>query len=155
AVIEQDLVQAKVEQQETKVVETVQKSKEEEVREHLRAFTRTIPMFVMANSSRKEITIDNCDEGISDEDFLDLTNMTMAEFHKLRDGFEYEETGGRKRFEGVFNKYRFNASIAEFIAEKKKRANYFETDEDIFELIPNQKDNQIFTPRKVVKMMVD
>lgn len=156
AVIEQDLVQTKVEQQETKVVETVQKSKEEEVREHLRAFTRTIPMFVMANSSREVITIDNFDEQISDEDFIDLTNITKEEFHKLRDGFEYtDDHGERQRFEGVFHKYKFNASIAEFVAEKQKRANYFETDEDIFELIPNQKNNQIFTPRKVVKMMVD
>lgn len=156
AVIEQDLVQAKVEQQETKAVETGQKSKEEEVREHLRAFTRTIPMFVMANSSRETITIDNFDEQISDEDFIDLTNITKEEFHKLRDGFEYtDDNGERQRFEGVFHKYKFNASIAEFVAEKQKRANYFETDEDIFELIPNQKNNQIFTPRRVVKMMVD
>lgn len=156
AIIEHDFVQAKVEQQETKAVETVQKSKEEEVREHLRAFTRTIPMFVMANSSREVITIDNFDEQISDEDFIDLTNITKEEFHKLRDGFEYtDDNGERQRFEGVFHKYKFNASIAEFVAEKQKRANYFETDEDIFELIPNQKNNQIFTPRRVVKMMVD
>lgn len=156
SVIEQDLVQTKVEQQETKVVETVQKSKEDEVREHLRAFTRTIPMFVMANSSHAVITIDNFDEKISDEDFIDLTNITKEEFHKLRDGFDYtDDNGERQHFEGVFHKYKFNASIAEFVAEKQNRANYFETDEDIFELIPNQKNNQIFTPRKVVKMMVD
>lgn len=155
SVIEHDFVQAKVEKKEEETVEKVQKTKEEEVREHLRAFTRTIPMFVMANSSRDTITIDNFDEQISDEDFIDLTNITKAEFHKLRDGFDYEENGERKRFDGVFHKYKFNASIAEFVAEKKKRSNYFETDEDIFELIPNQKNNQIFTPRKVVKMMVD
>lgn len=156
SVIEQDLVQTKVEQQETKAVENVQKSKEEEVREHLRAFTRTIPMFVMANSSREVITIDNFDEKISDDDFIDLTNITKEEFHKLRDGFDYtDDNGERQHFEGVFHKYKFNASIAEFVAEKQKRANYFDTDEDIFELIPNQKNNQIFTPRKVVKMMVD
>ncbi len=156
SVIEQDLVQTKVVQQETIAVETVQKSKEEEVREHLRAFTRTIPMFVMANASRDTITIDNFDEQINDEDFIDLTNITKEEFHKLRDGFEYtDDNGERQRFEGVFHKYKFNASIAEFVAEKQKRANYFDTDEDIFELIPNQKNNQIFTPRKVVKMMVD
>ncbi len=158
SVIERDLVEAKVEQQETKKVETVQKSKEEEVREHLRAFTRTIPMFVMANASHDTITIDNFDEQISDEDFIDLTNITKAEFHKLRDGFDYtDDSGARKRFEGVFHKYKFNASIAEFVAEKNKRANYFDEsiDEDIFELIPNQKNNQIFTPKKVVKMMID
>lgn len=156
AVIEQDLVGAKVEQLETKAVEVVQKSKEEEVREHLRAFTRTIPMFVMANSSRSEITIDNFDEQISDDDFIDLTNITKEEFHKLRDGFDYTDADGeRQHFGGVFHKYKFNASIAEFVAEKKRRADYFKTDEDVFELIPNQKNNQIFTPRPVVKMMID
>jgi hypothetical protein len=155
-VIEQDFVEAKVEEHETKKVEQVQKSKEEEVREHLRAFTRTIPMFVMANSSRDTITIDNFDDQISDDDFIDLTNITKEEFHKLRDGFDYtDENGERKHFDGVFHKYKFNASIAEFVAEKHKRADYFKTDEDIFELIPNQKNNQIFTPRRVVKMMVD
>ena len=156
AVIEHDLVQAKVEQQETKVVEDVQKTKEDEVRDRLRSFTRTIPMFIMANASRDEITIDTFDLGISDEDFIDLTNITKEEFHKLRDGFDYTtEAGERKTFGGVFDRYKFNASIAEFVAEKKERANYFTNNDDIFELIPNQKNNQIFTPKKVVQMMID
>ncbi len=156
AVIEHDLVQVSVEQQETKVVENVQKTKEDEIRDRLRSFTRTIPMFIMANASRGEITIDNFDEQISDEDFVDLTNITKAEFHTLRDGFDYtNEHGERKNFGGVFDRYRFNASIAEFQAEKVAKANYFENDDDIFELIPNQKNNQIFTPKKVVQMMVN
>jgi len=155
ASILEELVHKKVEQEETKVVEQVKKTKEEEVRDHLRAFTRTIPMFIMANSSKETITIENFDEEISDDDFIDLTNITKAEFYKLRDGFEYDQDGERKHFQGVFDTYKFNASIAEFVAEKKQRADYFKTDEDIFELIPNQKNNQIFTPRKVVKMMVD
>ena len=155
-IIEHDFVQTKVEQQETKVVENVQKTKEDEIRDRLRSFTRTIPMFIMANSSKGEITIDNFDQNISDEDFVDLTNITKEEFHTLRDGFDYTaENGERKTFGGVFDRYRFNASIAEFQAEKVAKANYFTNDEDIFELIPNQKNNQIFTPRKVVKMMVD
>lgn len=153
--IEIDLVKATIEEKETEAVEKVQKTKEEEVREHLRAFTRTIPMFVMANSSKETITIDNFDDEVSDDDFIDLTNITKEEFHKLRDGFEYEEDGERKRFDGVFDRYKFNASIAEFVSEKNKRANYFDTEEDIFELIPNQKNNQIFTPLKVVILMVD
>lgn len=156
AVIEHDLVQVSVEQQETKVVENVQKTKEDEIRDRLRSFTRTIPMFIMANASRGEITIDNFDEHISDDDFVDLTNITKQEFHTLRDGFDYtNEHGERKNFGGVFDRYRFNASIAEFQAEKVAKANYFENDDDIFELIPNQKNNQIFTPKNVVQMMVD
>lgn len=154
-IIEHDFVQEKVEQKETATVENVQKTKEDEVRDHLRSFTRTIPMFIMANSSRSTITIDNFDEHISDEDFVDLTNITKAEFHMLRDGFDYEQDGERKHFGGVFDRYKFNASIAEFVAEKMQRADYFNTNDDIFELIPNQKNNQIFTPKRVVKMMVD
>lgn len=160
--IELEITQ-KVTEQETKKVEDIQKSKEDEVRDHLRAFTRTIPMFIMANSATHDITIDNFDTTISDEDFLDLTNITKDEFHMLRDGFDYEEydeAEGRtvqKHFGGVFDKYRFNASISEFLAEKRKRANYFDESikDDIFELIPNQKNNQIFTPKKVVQMMID
>lgn len=156
AVIEHDLVKTNVEQQETKVIENVQKTKEDEIRDRLRSFTRTIPMFIMANASRGEITIDNFDEQISDEDFVDLTNITKQEFYTLRDGFDYtDEHGERKNFGGVFERYRFNASIAEFQAEKVAKANYFENYEDIFELIPNQKNNQIFTPKKVVHMMVN
>jgi hypothetical protein len=109
----------------------------------------------MANASKEEITIDNFDVEISDEDFLDLTSITKEEFHKLRDGFDYEEDGERKTFQGVFNKYRFNASIAEFKLKKNQLANYFTADQDIFELIPNQKTNQIFTPKKVVQMMIN
>lgn len=153
--IELDFVTNKVTQKEDEKVEKVQKTKEDEIRDRLRSFTRTIPMFIMANDSKEEITIDNFDLEIDDNDFLELTSITKEEFHKLRDGFDYEEDGERKTFQGVFNKYRFNASIAEFRLKKDQFANYFTVEEDIFELIPNQKTNQIFTPRNVVKMMID
>lgn len=153
--LEEDVVKNKVIQKEEQIVEKIQKTKEDEVRDRLRSFTRTIPMFVMANSSRQEITIDNFDTEIDDQDFLDLTNITKDEFHKLRDGFDYEENGERKTFKGVFNKYRFNASIAEFKVRKNQLADYFTADDDIFELIPNQKNNQIFTPKRIVQMMVN
>ena len=154
-ILEEDFVKNKVVEKEQEVVEKVQKTKEDEIRDRLRSFTRTIPMFIMANSSKEEITIDNFDIEITDEDFLDLTSITKEEFHKLRDGFDYEENGERKTFQGVFNKYRFNASIAEFKSKKDQLANYFTAEEDIFELIPNQKTNQIFTPKKVVQMMIN
>lgn len=153
--IELDFVTSKVTQKEEEKVEKVQKTKEDEIRDRLRSFTRTIPMFIMANDSKDEITIDNFDLEIDDNDFLELTSITKEEFHKLRDGFNYEEDGERKTFQGVFNKYRFNASIAEFRLKKEQLANYFTVEEDIFELIPNQKTNQIFTPKKVVQMMIN
>lgn len=153
--IEIDFVKNKVAEKEQEVVEKAQKTKEDEIRDRLRSFTRTIPMFIMANASKDEITIDNFDLEIDEKDFLELTSITKDEFHKLRDGFDYEEEGKRKTFQGVFNKYRFNASIAEFKLKKEQLANYFTAEEDIFELIPNQKTNQIFTPKKVVQMMVN
>jgi superfamily II DNA or RNA helicase len=155
AILEDDFVKNKVAEKEQEVVEKVQKTKEDEIRDRLRSFTRTIPMFIMANASKEEITIDNFDLEINDRDFGDLTSITKEEFHKLRDGFDYEENGVRKTFQGVFNKYRFNPSIAEFKLKKEQLANYFTADEDIFELIPNQKTNQIFTPKKVVQMMIN
>jgi len=154
-ILEYDFVQNKVAQKEEEKVEKVQKTKEDEIRDRLRSFTRTIPMFIMANSSKAEITIDNFDLEIDATDFEDLTSITKEEFHKLRDGFDYEENGVRKTFQGVFNNYRFNASIAEFKLKKDQLANYFTAEQDIFELIPNQKTNQIFTPKKVVQMMVN
>ncbi len=153
--IELDFVSNKVTEKEDEKVEKVQKTKEDEIRDRLRSFTRTIPMFIMANSSKDEITIDNFDLEINDNDFQELTSITKEEFYKLRDGFYYEENGVRKEFKGVFNKYRFNASIAEFRLKKDQLANYFTAEEDIFELIPNQKTNQIFTPKKVVQMMIN
>lgn len=153
--IEVDFVNNTVTQKEEEKVDKVQKTKEEEIRERLRSFTRTIPMFIMANASKDEITIDNFDLEIDDQDFLELTSITKEEFHKLRDGFDYEENGMRKTFQGVFHKYRFNASIAEFKLKKDQLSNYFTAKEDIFELIPNQKTNQIFTPKKVVQMMIN
>ena len=155
--IETDLVHHEIEKQEEKKIETERKSKEEQVKEHLRAFTRTIPMCIMANHTGREITIDNFDEDITDEDFKDLTNITKAEFAKLRDGFDYDDDNGeRQHFDGVFNKYCFNAAIAEFVEKKNQLGKYWLGDQhDIFEWIPNQKNNQIFTPKRVVTMMVD
>lgn len=153
--IEVDFVNNSVTQKEEEKVEKIQKTKEEEIKDRLRSFTRTIPMFIMANASKDEITIDNFDLEIDDDDFIELTSISKEEFHKLRDGFNYEENGERKTFQGVFNKYRFNASIAEFRLKKEQLSDYFNAEEDIFELIPNQKTNQIFTPKKVVQMMIN
>ena len=51
----------------------------------------------------------------------------------------------------------FNDSIKEFLKKKQQLANYFDEslEEDIFDYIPPQKTNQIFTPEWVVTKMVD
>ena len=57
----------------------------------------------------------------------------------------------------LFDEGVFNDSIQEFLRKRDELADYFDESktEDIFDYIPPQKTNQIFTPKRVVKMMVD
>lgn len=57
----------------------------------------------------------------------------------------------------MFDPVVFDDSVKEFLALKKKLADYFDEKsvEDIFDYIPPQKTNQIFTPKTMVKKMVD
>lgn len=104
--------------------------------------------------------LDNFDKIIPNEVFLEVTSITIDEFKNLRDGFDYtdEESGEIRHFEGgLFDELVFNDSVVEFLNKKKELANYFdpEVKRDIFDYIPAQKTNQIFTPRKVVNQMLD
>lgn len=145
-------------------VETDKKNKEKSVietsiRDHLRGFSRTIPSFLMGYGN-EDTTLENFDTIIPDDVFKDVTSITLDEFRFLRDGGDYtdEETGETKHFEGhLFDPVVFNDSVKEFLRLKRKLANYFDETqvEDIFDYIPPQKTNQIYTPKKVVKEMVD
>ena len=89
-----------------------------------------------------------------------MTSISLAQFRFLRDGGAYinEQTGEEEMFEGnMFDAVVFNDSVREFLDLKRKLADYFDEDstEDIFDYIPPQKTNQIFTPKWVVKKMVD
>lgn len=147
-----------------KTVETDKRQKEKDkiendVRDHLRGFSRTIPSFLMAYGT-DETTLENFDTVIPDAVFQEVTTISLKEFRFLRDGGDYtdEETGETKHFNGhLFDPVVFNDSVKEFLTLKKKLANYFDEThkEDIFDYIPPQKNNQIFTPKKVVKEMVD
>ena len=139
--------------------EQEKRSVEEEVRAHLRGFSRTIPSFIMAYGDG-HLTLENFDEYTEDEVFLEVTGITEDDFRSLRDGGDYvdPETGETRHFEGnLFDEVVFNDSIEEFWQKKQQLANYFDEsqDEDIFDYIPPQKTNQIFTPKWVVSMMVD
>ena len=137
--------------------ETKKKTTEDDVRDHLRGFARTIPAFLMAYGT-PETTLASYDENIDPATFEELTSITLDEFRQLRDGFDYvDEHGENKSFKGLFDEVVFNASVVEFFAIKERLADYLqsEKDEDIFNYIPPQQTNQIFTPKKVVKMMVD
>lgn len=138
-----------------------EKSEEEKVRDRLRGFARTIPSFLMAYGS-SDTKLENFGDGIPDDVFEEISSITKEDFHKLRDGMDYQtedENGNPKtaHFDGLFNEDVFNSAVQSFNEKRKELACYYQTtsEEDIFEYIPPQANNQIFTPKRVVKMMVD
>lgn len=167
------------------VIKTEQVTKQKDeiqdgMRDHLRGFARTIPSFLMAYGD-EHTTLATFDSLVPAEVFQEVTEvlenkkgkenknyLTLDEFRMLRDGCDYydrDEEGNeikdeahKHHFNGhVFDEVVFNDSVAEFMNRRKKLANYFDEkqDGDIFDYIPPQRTNQIFTPRHVVKKMVD
>lgn len=144
---------------ETNKIEREKKGIEDSVRDHLRGFSRTIPSFLMAYGT-EDVTLENFDTIIPDEVFKEVTSISLEQFRFLRDGGSYinEQTGQEEQFDGkLFDSVVFHDSIKEFLRLKKELADYFDEErtEDIFDYIPPQKTNQIFTPKWVVKKMVD
>jgi len=147
-----------------KTVETNKKEREKQgledrIKDHLRGFSRTIPSFLMAYGT-DNITLANFDTIIPDNVFKDVTGISLDQFRFLRDGGPYfdENTKKEEIFGGkLFDEIVFNDSVKEFLNMKKKLADYFDENatEDIFDYIPPQKTNQIFTPKEIVKKMVD
>ena len=163
----QDQVKQTVADVPAKVVERVEQNEEqkklnnveEDARAHLRGFSRTIPSFIMAYGD-KNLTLQNFDDYTEDDVFKEVTGISEDQFRFLRDGGDYVEaaTNEQKHFDGhLFDEVVFNDSIQQFLEKKDELSNYFEDNskEDIFDYIPPQKTNQIFTPKVVVKNMVD
>ena len=117
---------------------------EDDVRARLRGFARTIPSFLMAYGE-SSTTLASFDTTIKDEVFKEVTGITLDQFRTLRDTYNF--------FDAVV----FDESVQEFLRKRADLANYFDEsqEEDIFDYIPPQQTNQIFTPKKVVKMMID
>ncbi len=149
------------------VVRTVETNKrehtretiEDAVRDHLRGFARTIPSFLMAYGDNKT-TLSTFDMIIPDDVFYEVTGITLDRFRFLRDGGSYTDadTGEEKRYPGkLFDPVVFDDSIKEFLSLRTRLGNYFDEShtEVIFDYIPPQKTNQIFTPKHIVKQMVD
>lgn len=128
---------------------------EDEVRSRLRGFARTIPSFIMAYGD-ENLTLSKFDDYVPNKVFKEVTGITIDQFVFLRDGGDYVENGQTHHFEGnLFDEMVFNQSILEFLRKKMELENYFEDlEEDIFDYIPPQQTNQIFTPKKVVKKMI-
>ena len=129
------------------------------IRDHLRGFSRTIPSFLMAYGD-EDTTLAHFERIIPADVFFEVTSVTVEQFCLLRDGGDVTdpESGETVHFEGqLFDPVVFDDSVHEFINLRGKLANYFDDsqDEDIFDYVPPQKTNQIFTPRDVVVKMVD
>ena len=117
---------------------------EDDVRARLRGFSRTIPSFLMAYGE-PNTTLATFDQILNNEVFKEMTGITLEQFRVLRDTYNF------------FDEAVFNESVQEFLRKRSELANYFDEsqEEDIFDYIPAQKTNQIFTPKKVVKLMLD
>lgn len=163
----QNHVKKMVEDVPAKVIERVEKREEEkklndveeDARAHLRGFSRTIPSFIMAYGD-ENLTLQNFDDYTEDDVFKEVTGISEDQFRFLRDGGYYvdADTNEKKHFDGhLFDEVVFNDSIQQFLEKKNELSDYFKDDskEDIFDYIPPQKTNQIYTPKKVVKHMVD
>lgn len=144
---------------ETFVLNSQKAGVEDIVKDHLRGFSRTIPSFLMAYGD-DTVTLATFDQIIPNQVFVEVTSITLDQFRFLRDGGEYTdaETGEKKHFAGnLFEPVVFDDSVKEFLRLKKRLADYFDEKsiEDIFDYIPPQKTNQIYTPKMVVKKMAD
>ena len=117
---------------------------ENDIRARLRGFSRTFPSFLMAYGT-PDTTLANFDQTLDDAVFTEVTGITLAQFRLLRDEYQF------------FDEAVFNESAQEFLHKRAALADYFDENqgEDIFDYIPPQQTNQIFTPRKVVQLMLD
>lgn len=149
----QSIVRDQEQKQEQKKVSTAM----EDVRSRLRGFARTIPSFIMAYGDRA-LTLNNFDDYTPEDVFEELTGITEEQFRQLRDGMIIkDEDGTEHTVPGLFDAPTFDSSVQEFLDKKEELSDYFDESksEDIFDYIPPQKTNQIFTPKRIVKMMVD
>lgn len=116
----------------------------DDIRARLRGFARTIPSFLMAYGTH-ETTLASFDTTIKDSVFKEVTGITLEQFRTLRDTYNF------------FDEVVFNQSIQEFMNKRVELSDYFNdnNEEDIFDYIPPQQTNQIFTPKKIVNLMLD
>jgi superfamily II DNA or RNA helicase len=151
----------------TTIVSTIETDKrerakneiEDQIKDHLRGFSRTIPSFLMAYGD-DETTLENFDTLMPENVFKEVTSITLKDFKFLRDGGDYldEDTGETRHFDGhLFDQVVFDDSVKVFNEKKRALSDYFDEKQpkDIFDYIPPQKTNQIFTPKSVVIKMVD
>mgnify|MGYP001004711061 FL=1 len=126
-----------------------QKTEEEKFRDHLRGFARTIPVLLMAYAYDGMI-FEDLEEQIPPADFEQVTGITKEQFEYLRQA--RDDSG-----EPIFVESAFNSAIHEFLKRKRSTEHYYksEVEGDIYDNIPSQENNRVFTPKRVVNMMLD
>ena len=140
----QELVQESTEMMLKKAEVNKMNTVEDDIRARLRGFARTIPSFLMAYG-QPDTTLNNFDTIIKEDVFKEVTGITLDQFRALRDEYNF------------FDQVVFDESVQEFLRKRQELSNYFDEsqEEDIFDYIPPQQTNQIFTPKNVVKNMID
>ena len=151
-----DIIAERLEQREA---ERTRRDAIEALRAHLRGFARTIPSFLMAYGD-DGFTLATMDSYVDDGTFEELTGITKDMFRFIRDGGEWvdEETGEKSTLKrGVIDPFVFDGACREFLKKKTEIGNPVTSDseEDIFDYVPPQKTNQIYTPKAVVEMQLD
>lgn len=151
-----DIIAERLEQREA---ERTRRDAVEALRAHLRGFARTIPSFLMAYGD-DGFTLATMDSYVDDATFEELTGITKDMFRFIRDGGEWvdEETGEKSTLKrGVIDPFVFDGACREFLKKKTEIGNPVtsDSDEDIFDYVPPQKTNQIYTPKAVVEMQLD
>lgn len=151
-----DIIAERLEQREA---ERTRRDAVEALRAHLRGFARTIPSFLMAYGD-DGFTLATMDSYVDDVTFEELTGITKDMFRFIRDGGEWidEETGEKSTLKrGVIDPFVFDGACREFLKKKAEIGNPVTSDseEDIFDYVPPQKTNQIYTPKAVVEMQLD
>ena len=151
-----DIIAERLEQREA---ERTRRDAVEALRAHLRGFARTIPSFLMAYGDNG-FTLATMDSYVDGGTFEELTGITKDMFRFIRDGGEWidEETGEKSTLKrGVIDPFVFDGACREFLKKKAEIGNPVTSDseEDIFDYVPPQKTNQIYTPKAVVEMQLD
>lgn len=96
------------------------------------------------------MTFEDLEEQIPSADFEQVTGITKEHFKYLR---QVRDDSG----EPIFVEGAFNSAIHEFLKRKRATERYYknEIEDDIYDNIPSQENNRVFTPKRVVNMILD
>lgn len=119
-----------------------QKREEEDYRDKLRGFSRTIPMLLHIYGE-PNFAFSDLASKIPDSTFLELTGITKHDFEILHR-------------ENYFNEQNCTLAIREFMRREQSLANYFapDTTQNIFDFIPLQYGKRVFTPHTTAEYLV-